>query len=221
MRRLIIATLVTLIAIPAFAADEPKTEEQKTLYAIGLVVARELATFSLTPAELEFVKQGLTDAVTGKTPLVTAEAYGQKVQELAAARRKVQGEKLAAVGKEYIEKAAKEKGAVKTASGLVYQSLKEGTGTAPGATDVVKVQYRGTFTDGKEFDSSYKRGQPAEFTLNSVIKCWMEGVQMMKVGGKAKLVCPPQIAYGESGAGAVIPPNATLVFEVELLDVKK
>lgn len=221
MRRLIIATLVTLIAIPAFAADEPKTEEQKTLYAIGLVVARELATFNLTPAELEFVKQGLTDAVSGKTPVVTAEAYNQKVQELAAARRKAQGEKLAAVGKEYLDKAAKEKGAVKTASGLVYQSLKEGTGATPGATDVVKVQYRGTFTDGKEFDSSYKRSQPAEFTLNSVIKCWTEGVQMMKVGGKARLVCPPQIAYGENGAGAVIPPNATLVFEVELLDVKK
>ncbi len=221
MHRIIIALLVTLIAIPAFAADEPKTEEQKTLYVIGLVVARELSVFNLTPEELEFVKQGITDAVTGKKPLVKAEDYNQKVQELATARRKVQGEKLAAAGKEYIEKAAKEKGAVKTASGLVYLSLKDGNGASPGATDVVKVQYRGTFIDGQEFDSSYKRNQPAEFALNSVIKCWTEGVQMMKVGGKARLVCPPQIAYGENGAGAVIPPNATLVFEVELLDVKK
>lgn len=221
MHRLIIALLVTLIAIPAFAADAPKTEEEKTLYAIGLVVARELSVFSLNPAELEFVKQGITDAVTGKTPLVSAEDYNKKVQELAIARRKVQGEKLAAAGKEYIEKAAKEKGAVKTASGLIYQSLKDGTGATPGATDVVKVHYRGTFIDGNEFDSSYKRNQPAEFALNSVIKCWTEGLQMMKVGGKAKLICPPQIAYGESGAGAVIPPNSTLVFEVELLEVKK
>jgi FKBP-type peptidyl-prolyl cis-trans isomerase FkpA len=106
---------------------------------------------------------------------------------------------------------------VTTPSGLVYQSLREGTGTPPKATDVVKVYYRGTFPDGKEFDSS--KGSPAEFPLNRVIKCWTEGVQMMKPGGKAKLICPPQIAYGERGAGGVIPPNATLHFEVELLDV--
>ena len=108
--------------------------------------------------------------------------------------------------------------AVTTASGLVYQSLREGTGAPPKATDVVKVHYRGTFPDGKEFDASMDK--PAEFPLNRVIKCWTEGVQMMKPGGKAKLICPPQIAYGEKGAGAgVIPPNATLHFEVELLDV--
>jgi FKBP-type peptidyl-prolyl cis-trans isomerase FkpA len=108
---------------------------------------------------------------------------------------------------------------VTTASGLVYESLKEGSGTSPTATDVVRVHYRGTLTDGKEFDSSYKRGQPAEFPLNRVIKCWTEGVQLMKPGGKARLTCPPAIAYGERGAGGVIPPNATLQFEVELLEV--
>jgi FKBP-type peptidyl-prolyl cis-trans isomerase FkpA len=107
--------------------------------------------------------------------------------------------------------------AITTASGLVYQSLREGAGAPPKATDVVKVHYRGTFPDGKEFDASMDK--PAEFPLNRVIKCWTEGVQMMKPGGKAKLVCPPQIAYGEKGAGGVIPPNATLHFEVELLDV--
>jgi FKBP-type peptidyl-prolyl cis-trans isomerase FkpA len=111
--------------------------------------------------------------------------------------------------------------AVTTASGLVYQSLKEGSGASPKASDVVRVHYRGTLTDGKEFDSSYKRGQPAEFPLNGVIKCWTEGVQMMKPGGKARLTCPPAIAYGERGAGGVIPPNATLVFEVELIDIKR
>ena len=106
-----------------------------------------------------------------------------------------------------------------TQSGLIYRSLQDGSGASPSATDVVKVHYRGTLPDGKEFDSSYKRGAAASFPLDRVIKCWTEGVQRMKVGGKARLVCPPAIAYGERGAGGVIPPNATLVFEIELLGV--
>ena len=114
---------------------------------------------------------------------------------------------------------AKEAGAIVTKSGLVYRSLKDGTGSSPAATDKVKVHYKGTFPDGKEFDSSYKRNEPTEFPLNRVIGCWTEGVQLMKVGGKAKLTCPASIAYGERGAGGVIPPNATLVFEVELLAI--
>ncbi len=110
---------------------------------------------------------------------------------------------------------------VTTATGLVYQSLKDGSGPQPAATDTVKVHYRGTFPDGREFDSSIARGKPAEFPLNRVIPCWTEGVQKMKVGGKAKLVCPPAIAYGERGTpGGPIPPNATLHFEVELLDIR-
>ena len=220
MRRFIITALIALIAIPAFAADEPKTEEQKTLYAIGLVIARQLSVFSLTPAEFEFVKQGLTDGVSGKTPLVDVEAYSKKTQELAVARRDAQGERLAAGAKEFLDKAAREKGAVKTGSGLVYLSLREGSAASPTAADKVKVNYRGTLVDGTEFDSSYKRGKPAEFSLNGVIKCWTEGVQMMKPGGKARLVCPPELAYGKSGSGT-IPANATLVFEIELLDVIK
>ncbi len=114
---------------------------------------------------------------------------------------------------------AKEDGATVTASGLVYRSLKDGAGASPSASDKVKVHYRGTFPDGREFDSSYKRNEAIEFPLNGVIKCWTEGVQRMKVGGKAKLTCPPAIAYGERGAGNVIPPNATLLFEVELLAI--
>ena len=115
--------------------------------------------------------------------------------------------------------ASKEAGAKVTASGLVYRSLKDGTGDSPAATDRVKVHYKGTFPDGKEFDSSYKRNEPTEFPLNGVIPCWTEGVQLMKTGGKAKLTCPSAIAYGARGAGGVIPPNATLVFEVELLAI--
>jgi FKBP-type peptidyl-prolyl cis-trans isomerase FkpA len=115
--------------------------------------------------------------------------------------------------------AAKESGAVVTGSGLVFRSLQDGSGPKPAATDTVRVHYRGTFPDGREFDSSFKRGQPAEFPLNRVIACWTEGVQRMQVGGKAKLTCPPAIAYGERGAGGVVPPNATLQFEVELIAI--
>ncbi len=111
--------------------------------------------------------------------------------------------------------------ATTTASGLVYESLKDGSGESPKATDTVKVHYRGTFPDGKEFDSSYKRGEPTEFPLNRVIPCWTEGVQRMKPGGKAKLICPASIAYGARGAGNVIPPNATLHFEIELISVRR
>ncbi|WP_416547006.1 FKBP-type peptidyl-prolyl cis-trans isomerase [Limnohabitans sp. DCL3] len=116
--------------------------------------------------------------------------------------------------------AAKEAGAVVTPSGLVYKSLKDGSGASPTASDKVTVHYKGTFLDGREFDSSYKRGQPIDFPLNRVIACWTEGVQRMKVGGKAKLTCPPEIAYGARGAGSAVPPNATLLFEVELLGIQ-
>jgi FKBP-type peptidyl-prolyl cis-trans isomerase FkpA len=120
-----------------------------------------------------------------------------------------------------LERAAAEPGAVVTESGLIYRVLKDGTGASPAATDTVRVHYRGRFPDGKEFDSSFSRGKPASFPLNRVIKCWTEGVQRMKVGGKAQLTCPAAIAYGERGAGGVIPPNAILAFEVELLAIEK
>jgi FKBP-type peptidyl-prolyl cis-trans isomerase FkpA len=120
---------------------------------------------------------------------------------------------------DFAQMAAQEPGAKVTASGLVYRSLHDGQGVSPVATDKVKVHYRGTFPNGKEFDSSYKRNQAIDFPLSAVIPCWTEGVQLMKVGGKAKLTCPPAIAYGSRGAGGVIPPNATLQFEVELIAV--
>ncbi len=125
-----------------------------------------------------------------------------------------------AAANETINKAAKEKGAVKTSSGLVYKSIKDGSGKSPVASNTVEVNYRGTLPDGKEFDSSYKRNQSIQFPLTGVIPCWTEGVQKMKVGGKAQLVCPPELAYGARGAGSSVPPNATLIFEVELLGIK-
>jgi FKBP-type peptidyl-prolyl cis-trans isomerase FkpA len=120
---------------------------------------------------------------------------------------------------DFAQQAAKEPGARVTASGLVFRSLQDGQGASPVASDKVKVHYRGTLPDGKEFDSSFKRNQPIDFPLSAVIPCWTEGVQLMKVGGKAKLTCPPAIAYGSRGAGGVIPPNATLQFEVELIAI--
>lgn len=220
MKRSIIVPLLILFAVPAAATNVAKTEEQKTLYAIGLVVAQQLSNFNLTAVELEFVKQGLTDSVTGNKPLVQLDEYNKRIQELAKARHTALGEKLAAEAKGFIEKASQAKGAIKTPSGMIYLMQKEGSGSNPTANDKIKVHYNGTLVNGSVFDSSYKRGQPFEFALNGVIPCWTEGLQMMKPGGKARLICPPGIAYGERGTGP-IPPNATLVFDVELLEVKQ
>jgi FKBP-type peptidyl-prolyl cis-trans isomerase FkpA len=122
--------------------------------------------------------------------------------------------------KAYLDKAASEPGAIRTASGLIYKELTPGTGPSPKATDTVKVHYRGTLVDGKVFDSSYERNEPAEFPLNQVIRCWTEGVQKMKVGGKSRLVCPANIGYGDRGSPPEIPGGATLIFEIELLGIR-
>jgi FKBP-type peptidyl-prolyl cis-trans isomerase FkpA len=126
---------------------------------------------------------------------------------------------LISCSQSYLDKAAGQPGAIKTASGMIYRELKPGTGPSPTATDTVKVNYRGTLEDGTEFDSSYKRNEPISFPLNQVIPCWTEGVQKMKVGGKSQLVCPANIAYGEEGRPPVIPGGATLNFEIELLGI--
>lgn len=220
MRRLIVISSILALSATAFAAEPPQTDESRTFYNIGQIMARQLGIFELSPAELELVKQGLTDGISGKESKDDLEAASRKIQALAISRRDAQGEKLAVMAKDATAKAAAVKGAVKTSSGLIYLAQKEGSGANPSATDTVKVNYSGTLADGREFDSSYKRGTPAEFPLNRVIKCWTEGVQMMKPGGKAKLVCPPDIAYGKEGPG-IIPPNSTLFFDVELLEVKK
>jgi FKBP-type peptidyl-prolyl cis-trans isomerase FkpA len=218
MKKLVLITVLALAAGRVFAAE--MTEEQKTLYAAGQWLARQAAVFHLTPAELDPVIQGLRDGVTGAPAAVDLSVYSAKLQQLAEDRQAAAAKKAEAEGRDLLARAAAEQGAVKGYGGLVYKSLREGSGASPKATDVVTVNYRGTLPDGKEFDSSYKRGKPAEFPLDGVIKCWTEGLQKMKVGGKARLVCPPATAYGERGAGGVIPPNATLTFEVELLGVK-
>lgn len=198
----------------------PQTDDQKAFYALGLSVGRNLQGFDMTPEELEYVKAGMTAQLTGQQPAVDLQTEGPKISELARARATAKAAKEKEKSKAFLEEAAKEPGAVRTESGLIYKSLKEGTGAQPTATDIVKVNYRGTLPDGKEFDSSYKRNEPAQFPLNGVIKCWTEGVQKMKVGGKAKLVCPSDLAYGDRGTPG-IPGGSALVFEVELLDVQK
>lgn len=218
--------LAAAAALAGLAAAAPspaplRTEEEKTLYAMGLVAAQSFHDFGLTPRELEIVKRGLTDALSGKKPQVDLQAYGQKVQELARQRLAAAAEKRKEGQKGVSRAASQEKGAETDASGLVYVPLVQGTGASPQAADTVRVHYQGTLSDGKVFDSSYQRGQPGEFTLNQVIPCWTEGLRKMKVGGKARLVCPSATAYGDQGRPPVIPGGATLIFEVELLEIVK
>jgi FKBP-type peptidyl-prolyl cis-trans isomerase FkpA len=219
MRKLMFIVFAALLLIPACSHD-PKTDDQKALYSLGVHLGKQLAIFDLSPDELQYVQQGLSDSVAGKKLAAEPEAYLPKLGEMAKARMGKAAEKQKALAKPFLDKAAAEKGAKKTASGLIYNEIKAGTGVQPKTTDVVKVNYTGTLADGKEFDSTIKRGQPVEFPLGQVLPCWTEGVGMMKVGGKAKIVCPSDLAYGDMGRPPVIPGGAALVFEVELLDVK-
>jgi FKBP-type peptidyl-prolyl cis-trans isomerase FkpA/FKBP-type peptidyl-prolyl cis-trans isomerase FklB len=205
----------------AQAAPELKTDEQKTLYAIGLAVAGSLGAFALSPADLELVKAGITDGVLNRQRQVDLQAFMPKIQEMQRARASVVAAAEQKAGQAVLDKAAAEKGATKTASGLVMVPIKAGAGAAPKATDRVKVHYHGTLADGSVFDSSVQRGEPATFPLNGVIPCWTEGLQLMKVGGKSRLVCPAAIAYGDRGAPPRIKPGSTLTFEVELLEIVK
>lgn len=193
------------------------TDEEKTIYSLGLSVSRSLKPFALSTAELELVKRALTDADAGK-PAVDLDVWGPKIQGLADARAAVLVQREKQNSAAYLATAAKEPGAIRTASGLVYKELTPGTGASPSATDTVKVHYRGTLIDGTEFDSSYKRNEPAQFPLNGVIRGWTEGVQMMKVGGKSRLICPSDLAYGDQGRPS-IPGGAALIFEIELLEI--
>jgi len=224
-----LTTLVCSLALFACNADASKaqkpaeitTDDQKSFYSLGVLMSQQIDSFSLTPEELALVQRGLADGVNHAKPVVEADQFRQKLQEIAQVRFKAAADKAAAAGVAYLEKASKEPGATKTGSGLVIKHTKEGTGAQPTATDEVKVHYEGRLIDGKVFDSSIARGEPATFGLGGVIPCWTEGLQAMKVGGKAQLTCPSDLAYGPSGRPPTIPPAATLVFDVELLDIVK
>ena len=205
--------LALLVAAPAFAADAPApaADRAKVLYALGAKVAKD---YMLKPEDAKAVADGMADAAAGKA--LTADPKDLRL-ELMALQKNADDARRAA----QLDAYAKEPGAKRTASGLIYKEIKAGKGAHPAAADVVKVHYHGTFPDGTVFDSSVQRGQPSEFPLNGVIACWTEGVQLIGVGGKARLVCPYSIAYGERGRPPLIPERATLVFEVELLSISK
>jgi FKBP-type peptidyl-prolyl cis-trans isomerase len=233
MRNAAVKALVALAAVATFVAAttagcarkgagavDPKTDEEKTLYALGLVISDNLTGFNLSEADVDVVLGGVKDGVLKRERKVELQEFGPKIQSLAQTRAAAGAVAEKSAGDAFLEKSAGETGAVRTPEGLVYQETQAGAGPAPQPTDKVRVHYRGTLIDGTEFDSSYKRNEPAVFPLNGVIPCWSQGVQKMKVGGKARFVCPPALAYGDRGAPPTIKPGATLVFEVELLGVE-
>jgi FKBP-type peptidyl-prolyl cis-trans isomerase FkpA len=222
--RFVVSCLVTVLCLGTTtsfaAAPEPTTDEEKTLYALGLAINQSLSNFTLSEAEFEIVKSGLTDGFHKKTSKVDLQAYGLKISQLQQARALVIAEAEKKVGAAFLAKAAAEPGAKKTESGAILTTLKEGSGAIPKVTDMVKMHYLGTLIDGTVFDSSAKQGEPAAMIrVNEMSKCWVEGIQQIKVGSKSKLVCPSSLAYRDKGLPPLIKPGATLVFEIELLEI--
>ena len=213
------------VGLTALAAEPPKMDQASSMsYALGYQLGRDLTG---TEVRDDALLQGIKDGQAGAAARLNPEemqaaltALQTRINDQQAKAQAEAAQKAAAAGAAFLADNARREGVKTTASGLQYKVTTPGTGRTPTVNDSVTVHYRGTLVDGTEFDSSYKRGEPIEFPLTGVIKCWTEGVQGMKVGGKAKLTCPASIAYGDRGAGGVIPPNATLLFEVELLGVK-
>ena len=196
-------------------------EEKKILYVIGVEISQQVKVLGLNSTELKSLLSGFSDSILKRDFEVDPAEYSGKIQNWASSRI----EKAASIqleeGKSYLDKIASDPSVVKTVSGALVKSIKQGNGPAPTGSSKVKIHYHGTLVDGTVFDSSIERGEPAIFPLGGLIKCWGEGLQKVKVGGKATLVCPPETAYGEMGSPPVIPPNATLIFEVELLELVK
>ena len=213
-----LAAALCILAAAVQAQAELDTEEEKTLYALGLAVSQNLGQLNLSPEELATVQQGIADGALKREPQVDMKTYGPKIQGFAKERMTASAAGEKAKGAEFLAQQAAADGAVKKESGLIITEITVGTGANPAATDTVTVHYHGTLRDGTVFDSSVDRGEPATFALNRVIPCWTEGVQLIKVGGKSRLVCPSDIAYGDQGRPG-IPPGAALVFEVELLSI--
>ncbi len=208
-----------VLAGPGFAA-EPKSDDAKTIYAIGVAMSQSLARYNLSESEVALVVKGLSDGIAGKAD-VDVRAQSANIQKLSRDRAQQTAEKEKEASKAFLAEKAAIPGAQKFDSGLVLIETKAGDGPHPKATDVVKVHYHGSLRDGSVFDSSKDRGTPATFPLNRVIKCWTEGVQKMKVGGAATLICPSDIAYGDRGSPPKINPGAVLQFDVELLEIQE
>ena len=217
----LVAALV--LGAPLARAADPKldTDDQKTFYTMGYTLKGSLDRFAIRPDELEVLIAGLRDAMAGTPAKVDEKVYGPKIAQLGQARAAQVAETEKAASAEFLAKEAAAPGATKTASGLVKRVTKEGSGASPAASDTVKVHYHGTLRDGTVFDSSVERGEPAEFPLDRVIPCWTEAVQTMKVGEKAHITCPSEIAYGDGGAPPKIKGGAALAFDVELIEITK
>lgn len=227
MRFPIALAFVTVATLAACAKDTsdftPKTDEEKEFYTLGVLISRNVESFNFTDEEMAIVKAGVDHGARGKPKLEPEEMEKliPKLQELQGKRVEAAGEKAKEEGTAYLAKAEKEQGATKLPSGVIVKITTEGAGAQPVAADTVKVHYEGKLTGGKVFDSSIKRGEPVEFPLAGVIPCWSEGVQQMKVGSKAQLTCPSDLAYGAQGNPPTIPGNSVLVFDVELIEIVK
>ncbi|MCG3116499.1 MAG: FKBP-type peptidyl-prolyl cis-trans isomerase [Candidatus Manganitrophus sp. SA1] len=217
-----------LLSVSVYAADKSdlKTQKDKVSYSIGLDIGRNLKDQSIE-VDPKLLSQGIQDATSGKHLLTDEEiqkvmsTFREEMQAKAAAQAKVIGDKNLKEGNAFLAENKKKKGVVTLPSGLQYKIITAGTGKKPKATDTVTTNYKGTLIDGTEFDSSYKRGEPASFPVEGVIPGWTEALQLMPVGSKWQLVVPPSLAYGPRGAGQAIGPNATLIFEVELLAIEE
>jgi FKBP-type peptidyl-prolyl cis-trans isomerase len=200
-------------------AGELSTDDEKTIYAVGFVMARNLEPFNLSEAEIKVLEQGLNDGANRRPAKVDLATQAPKISALAKQRAAAVAEEESKASESVLASASSEPGAQTFDSGLVMKEISPGTGDSPKATDTVKVQYEGKLRDGTVFDSSIQRGTPAQFPVNRVIPCWTEGLQKMKVGGKAKLTCPAKMAYGDRGVPGKIKPGAALTFEVELIEI--
>ena len=228
MKRLIICISTLSLASVCLAQDKPQLKDQKdkASYSIGYDIGQ---TFKKQNVELnvDALMSGLKEGLAGQDATLTKEerdktleAFQKEMMEKQAALSKEAATKNAAEGEKFLAENKKKEGVKTTASGLQYKVLKEGSGASPKETDTVVTNYKGTLLDGTEFDSSYKRNEPATFPVNRVIKGWTEALQLMKPGSKYQLFIPAALAYGERGAGRDIGPNSTLIFEVELVSIK-
>ena len=202
----------------AASTPDPQSEEDKTVYALGYLIGERAKSANLTPEEAAIAARGFYDAAVQEEGKVDLQKYSKEAMAFNRKRIAERTAKEKEKSKPFIEAAAKEEGAEVLPSGLVFRTLVEGTGASPTQGDVVRVHYRGSLADGTEFDSSYAKGKPADISLNRVVRCWQEGIPKMKVGGKARLVCPSDIGYGDRGSRN-IPGGAALNFEVELLEI--
>jgi FKBP-type peptidyl-prolyl cis-trans isomerase FklB len=222
---LAIAVAGSLVVMPLAQAFELKTDDQKVSYSLGLVLGEKLK-LDLETMDLDAFQEGIKAVYQGTTPLMDSQQVGETMQAFQMRKMEEQRQEMAKLAQENLDKGqkflaenAKKSGVTVTESGLQYEETQAGTGKQPTATDTVKVHYRGTLLDGTEFDSSFARNEPVSFPLNGVIPGWTEGLQLMKEGGKAKLTIPAELAYGPGGMRDAIGPNATLQFDIELLEV--